>query len=142
MRLLLPPRSRFFRYYPPRFSLHFVSDYRIVRRRFDLDSEFIVGIDLGTTNCALSYWAAVGDEGGQITGEKSRSSQIRMKLPTARCCPHSFMSRMNSIFLREVSACHGMTRRSSSSASWPANAELKILRGWLRRRSHGCRTLR
>jgi hypothetical protein len=34
-----------------------------------LDSEFIVGIDLGTTNSALSY-CAVADEGGQITSEK------------------------------------------------------------------------
>src|SRR5208283_2521500 len=34
-----------------------------------LDSEFIVGIDLGTTNSALSYYA-VADEGGQIKGEK------------------------------------------------------------------------
>ena len=34
-----------------------------------MDSEFIVGIDLGTTNSALSY-CAVADEGGQITGEK------------------------------------------------------------------------
>jgi molecular chaperone DnaK (HSP70) len=34
-----------------------------------LDSEFIVGIDLGTTNSALSYCAAA-DEGAQIKGEK------------------------------------------------------------------------
>ena len=38
---------------------------------------------------------------------RSRSLQTRMKSPTARFCPHFSMSRANSIFLREASACRG-----------------------------------
>ena len=52
-----------------------------------LDSEFIVGIDLGTTNSALSY-CAIADAGGQIIrAKRSRSLQTRHEVADRTLLP-------------------------------------------------------
>ena len=77
-----------------------------------MESEFIVGIDLGTTNSALSYCAAA-DESGQIAVENIPQLANPNEVATAPCCLRFSMFRAKSIFRPAAWVCRGTTRRSS-----------------------------